>query len=57
MKDLAKEIIVKVYMEVVTLSQVIPESILQKILNTCSPPEIKYKGDKDVETCILFQET
>ena len=49
MKDLAMEIIVKVYMEVVTLSQVIPESILQK-----NP---KYKGDKDVETCILFQET
>ena len=57
MKDLAMEIIVKVYMEVVTLSQVIPESILEKNPKYRFSPESKYEGDKDVETCILFQET
>ena len=57
MKDLAMEIIVKVYMEVVTLSQVIPESILQKNPKHRLPPLTKYKGDEDIETCIPFQET
>ena len=55
MKDLAMEIMVKVYMEVVTLSQVIPSRILRKIQNTEYHVR-KYKGDRNLDTCILYSQ-